>query len=135
MTVSYEDAVREVEAQVQEADRHFERTGRLPNCAVSAAALRSLLSGPPEPSEEEVAAIVDAFATAENGLSYGIHLVKLVDGIETRRLKVQGETFEYTDDENNDFDANQACYDHLNRVRKQLRIEAVQALYRSRRNG
>lgn len=132
MTTSYEEAVRNSERMLDEAwvDSRGEAI-----VAISVADLRALLAGPPEPTEEEVAAIVDAFTTAENGLSYGIHLVKLVDGIETRRLKVQGETFEYTDDESNDFDANQACYDHLNRVRKQLRIEAVQALYRSRRNG
>jgi hypothetical protein len=132
MTTAYDEARKRLEKLADGSGWETYGTSEPPSLAAD---LRALLSGPPEPSEEEVAAIVDAFATAENGLSYGIHLVKLVDGIETRRLKVQGETFEYTDDESNDFDANQACYDHLNRVRKQLRIEAVQALYRSRRNG
>ena len=125
MTTAYEEA----RARLKEALRASDDI-TMPEVFCTRETARALLAGPPEPSEEEVARIVDAFATAENGLSYSIHLVKLVDGVETRRLKVQGEAFEYTDDASNDFDANQACYDHLNRVRKQLRIEAVQALYR-----
>lgn len=51
MTVSYEEAVREVEAALGWTDV------RGNNITLSADTLRSLLSGPPEPSEEEVARV------------------------------------------------------------------------------
>lgn len=74
--------------------------------------------------------VVRAFERAEKGLAYSIELVRLVDNVETRRLTVQGERFEYTDGEDNHFDANQACYDHLSRVRHDLRLAAVREVIR-----
>jgi len=55
MTVSYEDAVREVEGILK-----WFPEGCLPDALhISTDAIRALLSGPPVPSEEEVARVID----------------------------------------------------------------------------
>jgi hypothetical protein len=51
MTTAYEEAVREATDYLAEADLHLARTGRLPSIPLPANLLRTLLAGPPEPSE------------------------------------------------------------------------------------
>jgi len=74
---------------------------------------------------------VDAFNAADQRLGYSIELIRLVDGVETRRLTVRREQFDYTDDESNGYDALQACHDHLARVRREMRLEAMREVLAS----
>ena len=64
MTVSYEQARAEVEARLESLNSYnamlakFDMPATDREISVSISALRALLSGPPEPSEEEVARVI-----------------------------------------------------------------------------
>ena len=62
----YQAARAEATDYLAEADLHLARTGRLPSIPLPADTLRALLAGPPEPSVEEVATLIDD-AFSEHG--------------------------------------------------------------------
>lgn len=94
MTTSYEEAVREV--------AEFFRL----NGPTKPDVLRALLAGPPEPTEEEVARVLDPIQW------------RSIDNIPQRMPE----------------DHRQMAKDHLAKLSLE-KAQAVQQLYRSRRNG
>lgn len=79
--------------------------------------------------------IADAIAQADVGFS--MSLIRLVDGVHTYRLTYSdGEIQEFSDDETDDFDAQDRLYAHVRARKRQRQADAVlAALATERTNG
>lgn len=75
--------------------------------------------------DEVVSAVAAAIEEADSHLGYSNEMIRLVDGVTTRRLKIAGETYEFTDDDSNDYDAHGAASEVIAKVRNKLRADAV----------
>lgn len=73
--------------------------------------------------DDHLAALIQQ---ADDGFGYSMEMVRLVDGVRTYRLKIEGqETVEITDGDDNDYDAQQACYRLINAAKNKVRADAV----------
>lgn len=73
--------------------------------------------------DDHLAALIQQ---ADDGFGYSMEMVRLVDGVRTYRLKIAGQDpSEITDGDDNDYDAQQACYRLINAAKNKVRADAV----------
>lgn len=73
--------------------------------------------------DDQLAALIQQ---ADDGFGYSMEMVRLVDGVRTYRLKIEGqETVEITDGEDNDYEAQQVCYRLIAEAKNKVRADAI----------
>ena len=72
--------------------------------------------------------IATALEEADATFGYRSEMVRLVDGISTRRLSINGEVVHFTDSETNDFDAQSECSAYIAIARANWRADALMAV-------
>lgn len=73
--------------------------------------------------DDHLAALIQQ---ADDSFGYSMEMVRLVDGVRTYRLKIAGQDpSEITDGDDNDYDAQQACYRLINAAKNKVRADAV----------